>query len=224
MKVRIINVTKLPPKGVDLRSYTDARQLVDWLNTEQPIWAKEYKMPEEQALYLRDLRLFKRHQKKAQRATEILKEINAVVATEGTLPWPQRAKQLSDELGRLIRPLQWLRWRFGVEKGRWYLDQTWRGDADYGLLLVARLSKHGLDWVRRCCCGKWFLAYSIRNRFHSATCRAAFWIEQVKTPEGRESRKLYMQKLRALKKVLKSRKQGKRKAERRRLDDEKTQR
>jgi len=199
-KERLIKVTKLLPKRVDLRSYTDARQLVDWLNTEQPLWAKEYKMPEQQALYMRDLRAFKRHQKKAQRAIEILEEINVIVATEGSLPWPPRAKQLSDELGELIRPLQRLRWRLGVAKGRWYLDQTWRGDANYGLFLVVRLSKYGLDWVRRCWCGKWFLAYSGRNRFHSGECRQAFWAEELKTSEGRERRRLYMQALRARKK------------------------
>jgi len=192
-------VTKLHTKILDFRSYTDAHQLVDWLNTEQPIWAKEYKMPEEQALYMRDLRAFKRYQKKAARAIEILREINKMIAEEGRYPRPPRASPLAREMERIMRPLRRLRWRFITAKGRALLNQTWSGDSNYGLLLVARLSERGLDRVRRCWCGKWFVVYSSRQRFHSDECRQAFWAKELKTPEGRERRKLYMRKLRALK-------------------------
>jgi len=206
MNVKRVEVTKLPAKTSDLRSYTDAHQLVDFLNMREPMGVKNLKAKEREW----ERRFLKRCQENTGRAIELLREINATTAKEGSYPWPPRAAQLSAELTRICEPLQRLRWRLGVERGRYFLDQTWHGNENYGLLLVASLSQHGLEWVRRCACGKWFLAYSGRNRFHSDKCRQAFWAEHLKTPEGRERRRLYMQKLRALKKERESKRREKR--------------
>jgi hypothetical protein len=102
-----------------------------------------------------------------------------------------------DEIRRLIAPLRKLRWDYARRHSPnqfWYIDQTPPGDFD-GLLRVARLSSHGLDWVRRCAgpnCEKWFVAQKGNNFFCSDACRENAWSERRKTPEGRAERAKYM--------------------------------
>jgi hypothetical protein len=187
---RVTRVTTFFGKSSDLRSYTDARSLVDWLNEPNP-----------------DL---KPHQEKAARAIDVLRKLNSTPAKEIRQGSP-RVKQLREELELVIQPLLHLQWRIIPDiAGRLYLNQIDRGDVNYGLLLIARLSEHGLNWVCECPCGKWFIGRSGPTRFHSKECRLAFWKDALKTPEGREHRRLYMQKLRATKAKMKSKRREKR--------------
>jgi hypothetical protein len=182
-------VLKFVGKTRDFHVHTAAESLVDFLNEPGP--------------------KLRPHQERAARAIELLRQLDALPAPERKRGSP-RAQQLRQALEHTLQPLQHLRWRVLIDpKGHPYLDQTYHGDVDYGLLLVGRLSPFGLDWVRSCRCGRWFIAYSGRNRFHSPRCREAFWEDQRKTLEGREQHKVYMRRLRALKKQRQSKRKEK---------------
>jgi hypothetical protein len=179
MKIRRSGVTKFLAKTADFRSYQDAHALVDWLN----------KAPRE------------RNRKRAMRLIDTLRTVNGLPLTD----FVSVSRQL-DEIRRLIAPLRKLRWDYA----RWYsppfwrIDQTPAGDFD-GLLRVARLSSHGLDWVRRCAgpnCEKWFVAQKGNNFFCSDACRENAWTERRKTPEGRAERAKYMREHRGTLKKL----------------------
>lgn len=174
MQVNRSGVTNFLAKAADFRSYSDAQALIEWLNCKG--------------------QNLSRRQKRVVRAINVLREINRCAA--GARPW----QGLSSELSAIVKPLNHLRWRLMKnETGRWYLDQTYSGDADYGLFLVARLSGHGLDWVRQCPrCQKWFIGLKRTSLFCSEECRVTAWSERRKTPEGRQARKLYMRKHRKI--------------------------
>jgi hypothetical protein len=187
MKIRRFGVTKFLAKTADFRSYEDAHALVDWLN----------EVPQE------------RNRRRAVRLIDTLRAVNGLPLSD----FASVGRQL-DEIRRLIAPLRKLRWDYARRhspKQFWYIDQTPPGEFD-GLLRVARLSSHGLDWVRRCAgpnCEEWFIAQKGNNRFHSDACREKAWSEGRKTPEGRVARAKYMRSLRAVKKKLNVKKKTK---------------
>ena len=195
--IRRFGVTKFLAKTADLRSYEDARALVDWLN----------RAPQE-------------HSRK--RTVHLIEVLHAVNALPITAYAP--LNRMLREIRRLIAPLRKIRWDYARRHSPtqfWYIDQTPPGDSE-GLLRVARLSLHGLDWVRRCqgpqaqCPNrhKWFIAQKGNNVFCSDDCRENAWTERRKTPEGRAARARYMREHRAtLKKLPHRRKQqGKKKS------------
>jgi hypothetical protein len=179
VKVKRSAVTAFLSKKLDSRSYSNAWLLVDWLNYPDP--------------------RLKRHQKQTARAIEILREINRILATKGTpnFKWPPEVSRLSRELEPMLRH-QRSAWAALVRDGRYVLEEVPLQKSKYGLLLVALLSQRGLEWVRQCPCGRWFIAYSSRNRFHSGDCKLAFEAASRKTPEGRRARAQWMREHRAL--------------------------
>lgn len=173
---RLQPVTSFRSKTAAWRSYADAEALAAWMNQKESGLC--------------------RHQGKVRRAIIVMRQINSLGPWPASVPWPERMRELAEEVHELISPLKHLRWRIVPSKGRWFLDQTYSGDTNYGLLLVARLSQHGLDWVRQCSCGKWFVGYTSRQRFCSAKCKKAFEAALRKTPEEREKRRQYMRNYR----------------------------
>jgi hypothetical protein len=175
MKIRRFGVTKFLAKTADFRSYQDAHALVDWLN----------EAPQE------------RKRKRAVRLIDTLRAVNGLPLSDSV----SVGRQL-DEIRRLIAPLRKLRWDYARRHAPnqfWCIDQTPPGDFD-GLLRVARLSSHGLDWVRRCAgpnCEKWFVAQKGNNFFCSDACRENAWSERRKSPDGRAARAKYMREHRA---------------------------
>jgi hypothetical protein len=92
------------------------------------------------------------------------------------------------EFDKLIAPLRNTRWRVRkASNGTLYLEQTWRGNADYGLLLIARLSETGeVKRLQKCpVCAQWFVRYSARQKFCTANCQAISTAERSKTEAGR---------------------------------------
>src|SRR6266481_4756207 len=124
MKVRTSGVTKFLAKTVDFRSYADAHALVDWLN----------EAPHE------------RKRKQAMRLIDTYRAVNSLPLSDFV-----SVGRGIDEIRRLIAPLRKLRWDCFIRyspKPFCCIDQTPPGDRDLdGLLRVARLSSHGLDWV-----------------------------------------------------------------------------
>jgi hypothetical protein len=161
-------VTAFRSKTTDLRSYVDACELVDWLNRLAPSRPWAYR----QAIKLVDL----------------LKQASRTDAPS------QRT-----EIKRLLRPMRQCSWELvpRITSPGWYATQTWPPHLHI-VVLAARLSFRGLDWVRQCSCDKWFLGLNQRSRFCSPQCKKTFEAKQRKTREGREKRRLYMQRHRAL--------------------------
>jgi hypothetical protein len=182
MKVKKRRVTKFLDKASDSHSYSDAQQLSDWLN-----------MPHESL------------QRAQEQTAELIGLLQAVSEAEN--PTYQTRARIEE----LLRPVQHSPWKLVPREtfAGWYPAQHWPPPL-HGLVLAARLAAHGLEWVRRCRCGTWFVAWSAPNRFHSDQCREAFWKDALKRPEGREHRRLYMRDLRAKRKLLKSKRREKR--------------
>jgi hypothetical protein len=174
MKVKTRRVTTFLDKASDSHSYSDAQQLADWLN-----------MPHDSL-------------RTAQEQTaDLIRLLQAVGKAES--PTHQTRARIEE----LLRPIQQCPWKLVPRQtfAGWYPAQHWAPPL-HGLVLAARLAARGLEWVRRCPCGTWFVARSAPNRFHSDECREAFWKDALKMPEGRERRRLYMRDLRAKKKKL----------------------
>ena len=190
MKIKTSVVTKFLTKNADVRSYSDAHALVRWLN----------EAPEEE------------NRRIAIRLIQAVRRLNA----DATQDYATIGLQL-DQINALIEPLQKLRWtcaRKHSPSAAWYIDQTRPGDSEFGLLLIARLSSHGLDWIRQCAgpeCDNWFLGTKKNHRFCSdkkKECRQKFWDAKRKTPEGRSDRADYMQRRReTIKKLRKPKKE-----------------
>lgn len=163
--------TAFESKRKDFRSYADANELVDWLNR---------LAPSRPSVYQQTVRLI-----------ELLKQVSQAEA-------PTAQQRL--EVERLLLPLRGLKWKLAprlTARGGigWYSTQFWPPDL-HTLVLAARLSERGLDWVRQCPCGRWFLGRTRRSRFCSLQCKKAFEADQRRTPAGREQRRLYMRTLR----------------------------
>ncbi len=159
-------------KTSDLRSYGDARQLADWLNQNAPS--------------------LQGPQRRVGRLIELLRQASRA---SGLSP------DQTTEIESLLLPAAGRPWKPVPRMGGtgWYVSQTWPMEL-HGLVLAARLSDHGLEWIRRCPCGTWFVAHNGRSQFHTEKCRVAFWMNFHKTPEGRAQRAAYMRQLRAAKK------------------------
>ncbi len=113
-------------------------------------------------------------------------------------------RQQFDQAKHLLRLLDIRKWtlvpRADPEGKRilgWRAGQTgpvWR----HVRHLVATLSASGeLAQVRQCPCGKWFAAYSKRNRFCSRDCQKHFEAKEQKTEEGRKKAREKMRHWRA---------------------------
>lgn len=159
-------------KSGDSRSYADACNLVKWLNSR--------------------VQSLRKTQEQTAKLIELLR-----LASEADSPRPYKVG-----IETLLRPLQDCPWKLvpRVRGTGWYAAPNWPFEL-HGLILAARLSAHGLDWVRQCNCGKWFVAYNRRNRFCSPVCKRAFESEQRKTEEGKRRRRVYMKEHRADPKV-----------------------
>ena len=179
-KAQSRRVTAFRNKTADIRSYGDAELLVHWLNLRIEI-LREFQ--------LQTVKLIK-----------VLK-LNA----------QSQAPRFKSTIELLLRPLQHCPWKLTprVRQGGWYVTQSWPLEL-HGLVLAARLSFRGLEWVRWCRCGKWFLAYNCRSRFCSTQCKRTFEAEQRKTEDGKKRRRKYMKEYRANPKV-KQKKKGKKK-------------
>src|SRR5260370_22502754 len=185
-------VTIFRGKRTDFRSYK-AETLVSWLNVQKdhPQW---------------------RAMKRVANLIADLREINSIAATQDAEDHDESTKArgfaLDEEIAKLIRPLRRLQWRLipalRDRKGRlvgWHLEPAPGDDLRRVLLQVAELSREDLlGWVRQCCCGRWFLAYTSRNKHHSPECKEEYERAQRKTPEGRAERSKYMRELRTTKK------------------------
>jgi hypothetical protein len=193
MQEHLHRVTTFEGKMADFRAYIDADFLVKWLN---------------------DVKGAK--QRRVVRLIAALREFNATVPGKGG--WPPEVHQLRVEIYRLAKPLTrsrlLLRPARLTEQGyeHFCLEQeprrNWRDNTGVALLKVARLSRHGLDWVRQCHCDKWFVTYNSRSRFCSPECKRTFEAEQRKTEEGKKQWREYMRRYRANPKV-KQKKGGK---------------
>jgi hypothetical protein len=198
-KKQLRRVTIFDRKKLDLRSYK-AENLVKWLNVpkDHPQWGAMKRV----ANLIADLR-----------------EINSIAENQDAEDHDESTKArgyaLSAEILKLIRPLRRSQWRLiptlRNRKGRlvgWHLELSSGADLGRVLLQVAELSRDGLlDWVRQCHCGRWFLGYTSRSKYHSPECKEAFESAQRKTPEGRAARAKYMREHRGtLKKLEQKRK------------------
>jgi len=197
-----LRVTIFRRKRTDFRSYK-AENLVKWLNIpkDHPHW---------------------RAMKRVANLIADLREINSIAENQDAEDHDESTKArgfaLDAEIRRLIRPLRRLQWQLiptvRNREGRlvgWHLEPAPGGDVLRRVLLyVAELSREGLlDWVRQCCCGRWFLAYTSRSKHHSPECKKAFESALRKSPEGRAERAKYMREHRAtLKKLAPKRKRG----------------
>jgi hypothetical protein len=165
--------TSFTGKAADLRSYGDASGLANWLNLPGP----SLRPYQEQTAKLIELL----RQVSGSDAGTLRPQIEALLLPAAACPW------------KLVPRLR--------TKG-WFAAQHWPPE-HHGLMLAARLSAHGLDWVRQCSCGKWFVAYNRRNSSCSRECRQAFDAQQRKTPDAREQLRVYMRKYRLSMKKLK---------------------
>jgi hypothetical protein len=167
-------------KKKDSRGYKDAGQLTEWLN----IWGESKTLAYQQTV----------------RLIELLK----VVRQAPALPMPAERAEIESLLEPLSRGASWrLVPSFPPRGSRalaigWHVTQAFPEELS-GRFLATRLATDGLDWVRQCRCGKWFIGYSRGHRFCSPKCKEASESQERKTPEGREQRRLYMRSLRASK-------------------------
>ena len=205
-KLRSRPVTARKRGKADFRVYIDAHYIVDWLNaTREP--SNVIQLPRGQwstrREIVRESRKVRQARARVVRLITVLRELNTI-ASKGR----ERTKgnALSEEIATLIKPLVRLQWKFvptrRTKKGLvgWHLEQGAGNNLRFVLLTVARLSAYGLDWLRECPqCSTWFVGYNDRSRFDSPKCKQAFESAQRKTEKGRKKWKLYMRKLRKLK-------------------------
>ncbi|MGB6722002.1 MAG: hypothetical protein WBE72_14490 [Terracidiphilus sp.] len=92
------------------------------------------------------------------------------------------------EFDKLISPLKNSRWRvLKREDCALYMSQTWTGSADFGLLLIAKVSETGkLERLQKCpVCAEWFLRYSAKQKFCTVVCQSISTTNRSKTEAGR---------------------------------------